>query len=385
MEECGFRIWVKFLWLRQKSYKLLNSKIFKGERRFLILLPPMKLFPGSLLFVLLLAMGGCKQDFDNTSKYKEVTVVYGLLNKDSTTHYIRIQKGYLIDGNAEVAAGIYDSIYYRNVLAVKMTPYLNGVQSGSPFTLTRVNGNDVGLPKESGTFASDSNILYRFTGTLNQDKSYKLEITNNESGALIHSETTLVKDFQINTPGKGVKLNLQSTSPAKVVFSPAENAGIYDLTVRFYYKEFSQADNSLLKDTFADIVLFRSLMVDYSTNNIVSELSANAVLGFLSSHLEHNNAVYREFNVQKGMRVIISAGGTELAKYLTSAIAQGGLASNEALPVYTDIQGGQGLFSSRYIKQVDSVLLSDRGLDSLACSDLAQGLRFKNHSGQICN
>src|SRR4051812_26573191 len=126
----------------------------------------MKKIPYSLFAILLFAIAGCKQDFDITSKYKEVTVVYGLLNQRETTHYIRIQKGYLIDGNAAVAGGISDSIYYPNILTVKLTPYFNGSVSGAAFTLTRVNGNDYGLPKETGTFASDSNILYRFTGRL---------------------------------------------------------------------------------------------------------------------------------------------------------------------------------------------------------------------------
>jgi hypothetical protein len=117
----------------------------------------------------------------------------------------------------------------------------------------------------------------------------------------------------------------------------------------------------------------------------VADLSASTLIGFLSNNLEHSTAVYREFNVQKGIQVIVSAGGTQLANYITSQMAQGGLASNEALPLYTNIDGGQGLFSSRYVKQVDSVLLSDRGLDSLACSELGRGLRFKNHSGLICN
>src|SRR5205085_1011044 len=130
---------------------------------------------------------------------------------------------------------ISDSIYYPNILAVKLTPYLNGAASGSPFTLSRVNGNDIGRPKEQGTFASDSNILYRFTGTLDENKTYKLQITNNESGTLIYSETALVHDFEVSTPRKVYtltdKISLQNNSPAKIVFAPAMNAGIYDLKV----------------------------------------------------------------------------------------------------------------------------------------------------------
>ncbi len=351
-------------------------------------------FASRCLLLALVFISGCKQDFDITANYKEVPVVYGLLNWKETTHYIRIQKGYLIDGNANVAAGISDSIYYPDVLTVQLIPYstLNGNQSGAIFTLSRVNGNDIGLPKESGIFASDSNILYTFNGTIDPNKRYALKVTNNSNSYIFKTQKVnnvegipFVKDFQINTPSKAAKLPLQNNSPAKIVFVPAENAGIYDLKIRFYYREYNQSDNALLKDTFAEILLLKSYMADYSSNNIVGELSATNVIGYLSSHLEHSNSIYREFNEQKGIQVIVAAGGSELTTYLNSQAAQGGLASNEALPPYTNIEGGQGLLSSRYYKQVDSVLLSDRGLDSLACGPLSSGLRFKNRNGLICN
>jgi hypothetical protein len=62
-----------------------------------------------------------------------------------------------------------------------------------------------------------------------------------------------------------------------------------------------------------------------------------------------------------------------------------GLATNEALPPYTNLDWClRSIFSSRYYKTIDSVLLSNDGLDTLACSPLTAGLRFKGSFGQIC-
>ena len=48
----------------------------------------------SFIAVLLITLfTGCKQDFDITADYIEVPVVYGLLNQQDDTSYIRIQKG----------------------------------------------------------------------------------------------------------------------------------------------------------------------------------------------------------------------------------------------------------------------------------------------------
>src|SRR5258708_36319295 len=93
----------------------------------------------AFLFIIL-SLAGCKQDFDVTSSYKEVPVVYGLLNQLENTHYVRIQKGYLIKGNAYVAAGVADSIYYNDNLVVKLTPLFNGSPSGQEITLEKING-----------------------------------------------------------------------------------------------------------------------------------------------------------------------------------------------------------------------------------------------------
>jgi hypothetical protein len=98
--------------------------------------------------------------------------------------------------------------------------------------------------------------------------------------------------------------------------------------------------------------------------------------------------VYREFNPQKGMQFKFAVGGEDLRKYISSRIAQGGLTSGEALPQYTNIKPdnqAQGIFSSRYFKQVDSVQLTLSGLDSLSCSEIMKPLRFRNQHGELCN
>src|SRR5688572_8137093 len=187
----------------------------------------------SIIAVLLITSNGCKQDFDITADYKEVPVVYGLLNWKETTHYIRIQKGYLIDGDASVAAGISDSIYYPDMLAVKLYAYVDNKLTFDSFTLSRVNGNDIGLPKETGAFASDSNILYTFNGTLYPAKRYKLKVTNKSNGFVFETKSsnglegiTLISDFEINSPVKATKIHLLNGSAAtNIVFTPAGNAG----------------------------------------------------------------------------------------------------------------------------------------------------------------
>ena len=51
----------------------------------------------------------CEEDFDITASYKDVTVVYGLLDLGDDTTYLRINKAFLGDGNALLMAQVEDS------------------------------------------------------------------------------------------------------------------------------------------------------------------------------------------------------------------------------------------------------------------------------------
>lgn len=336
-----------------------------------------------LLTLLISLFAGCKQDFDITAPYQEITVVYGLLNARETTHYVRIQKGFLIEGDAYAGAQVGDSIYYGDSLLVQIKTLPNG----STYTLTKVDGNNVGLPKDEGLFSNSINTLYKFTANLDEAKRYRLEITNTVSGKKISAEVDLVRDFETVVPFPAQKLSLKTVNPPNIVFYSARNAGIYDLKVRFPYLEYDATTDALMKDSFVEFYFYKSKFESdiQGGKNIVDEFNGAVVLNNLKNQLESRNDRYRRFNVNKGMTFTIYAGGVELANYANSQIAQGsGLASNEALPPYTNLTNAFGLFSSRYYKTIDSVLLSNDGLDTLACSPLTSGLRFKGSFGQIC-
>lgn len=351
-----------------------------------------KYFLITCLLVALAGINGCKQDFDITADYEEVPVVYGLFNYKENTHYLRIQKGFLYEGDAYVAAAVSDSIYYTDSLLVQFKTTGN---NPTVYTLQRIDGNTVSLPKEQGAFASTPNVLYTFTANLNPDKEYLLEITNTASGKKItlkknsdNSYLRLVKDFTIAVPFKAQKIVLRNTNPAKVSFFTAQNAGIYDLKIRFPYKEYNATTNALVKDTFIDFFLFRSRTVTdiIGGASVTNDIPANTLINSLKNSIGSCSDCYREFNVAVGMTFFFSAGGVELANYITSQQVQAsGLGSNEALPPYTNIDGGYGLVSSRNYQQVDSVLLNNDALDTLACSPQANGLRFKGSFGQLCD
>ncbi len=344
----------------------------------------------SFLALALIMLSGCKQDFQVTvSKYVDTPVIYGLLathdyGNDGNTHYIRIQKGYLLKGNAYLAAGVTDSIYYPDNLSVKLISS-NGF---STFTLSRVDGATVGLNKDTGIFANTPNYLYTFHQLLDSTRNYTLVVTKNGGAdTLAIASTALVNNWKIYSPSNlGLStIPFANASPATLTWSAASNAGVYDLTVRFFYREYIAATSTLSKDTFIDIPIFTSFIPTGSNNTVSYTLAASVFLSYMAEHITRDPLVYRTFNNQAGMQFKFAAGGTDLTNYFISQESQSGLTSSNALPAFTNVAGGVGLLSSREYQEVDNILLSNAGLDTLACDPTASFLNFKNSSGNICH
>jgi hypothetical protein len=336
-------------------------------------------FTGCTL-LLLLAFCGCKQELNVAGKYAETPVIYGLLNISNNTNYIRIEKGYLLQGNAYLATGIPDSIYYPNVLVVTLTDSNPATNTKQVFNLNRIDGNTVGLPKDSGLFSSTPNWLYSFNGSLNSNDVYLLDDSNTTSGVVARAQIMLVGGFQIFSPVTGIQIALQNYDPFNITWAAAPNGGLYDLTVRFFYEEMQNGSGIVTKDTFVDIPMLRS--ITSSQTQISQQFSQNVLINFLNNNLPNNPNIVRKF---EKMNFMFAAGGSELASFTASQQAQSGIASSNSLPPYSNISGGVGLLSSRIYEEVDSVLLTSEALDTLACSSTsASYLRFKNSVGQIC-
>src|SRR5690606_21255581 len=121
----------------------------------------------SLAFVF--GIQSCSEDFEVTAPYKDVTLVYGLLNMQDTAHYIRIQKAFLDENkNAFDMARQADSSFYRESdLEVVMKEIANGAMVGAPIPLSRVDMNLEGYPKKEGVFFTAPNYGYKFKKGLN--------------------------------------------------------------------------------------------------------------------------------------------------------------------------------------------------------------------------
>ena len=84
-------------------------------------------FLSILLFLSLIFITSCSTKLDVNAEYKDITVVYGLLNQNDSIHYIKINKAFIGDDNAYyMAADPKLSNYNPADLDVYMEEWRNG-------------------------------------------------------------------------------------------------------------------------------------------------------------------------------------------------------------------------------------------------------------------
>lgn len=293
----------------------------------------------------MLALISCRQDFDITSEYIEIPVVYGLLDREDTTHYVRIQRAF-VDTNtsALTIAPIFDSIYYPDVLDVTITDD----STDKVFRLERVIGDTIGLPKDPGLFNNEANVLYRFEAPLDIQRSYTLEVHHWEKGWTIQSQTTVVGPVVSIVPNAQYVVNWKGELDELIglAWRRAENAMVYDLQAYFDYWEYP-------KDNRQDSTLYSIpfTILQASVANLIAP-------DFIITHSYAPRVFYQELGAQipfdttvvrraKQVRFVLSAGGEALGMWVANQQVQQGVTAGNNLDVYTNIDGGTGLFSSR--------------------------------------
>lgn len=315
---------------------------------------------------------GCKNDLDVTADYKEITVVYGLLNQRDTAHYIKINKAYLGEGNAFLMAEVSDSVNYKAAdLDVKLEEYnANGVLTNT-FPLYRTVNE---IAKDTGLFANDANILYKLKHHLDSTRNYKLIINNNKTGNTITSQTNLIKGLTIQSPSLNSTINLIPVNnfPFTVKFKSEKYAQVYSLSIRFNYNDDA---SGVITNHFVD---WKFPNVKSNTANggedVLIPLDGEGLYRLIADQVPPAPAGTVRHSGK--LEFTFYAGGEQLSIYLDVNGVSNTLQQEK--PEYTNINNGLGIFSSRYNTTRGNITLSPQSLDSLINGRFTGELGFVN-------
>ena len=335
----------------------------------------------------------CSTDLDIAANWKEIPVVYALLNPTDTVHYIKVTKAFLDPKrSAFEVAQLTDSIFYKDSLVVSVKRKDQWGNVAQEYFPTLVDGNLIGLAKDSGTFANQPNWLYQLPLTIDNskngpDESYELIVQNVSSGLTASATTKAVKQFNLSYPPEDSNyllpaayintINETEYKDMRVAWKNAQNGRYYEMKIEFTYIEFENIPGAP-KDT---IVIEWKPVGNVSSTSISAgetlevSLSGESFYNFLSKTIGEKPNYTRslpKFPVKFNFFVA----GQELYDLLRVTQAQSGITGLQASPDYTNIENGLGLFSSRYNYTTIGFGFNANSIEVLVCGDITSNLNF---------
>ena len=313
------------------------------------------------IFLLLIStlFMACETDFEVNAEWKEVTVVYGLLDQSQQQQYIKINKAYLGDSDALQMASVADSVNYNpEDLEVKIFKVNYDEFNGSVDTLSFVTLYDTILEKDDGLFATDKNIIYTtptnpFFLTNNADeKDYILSIYNKKTKRIVSAKSNLIHELNLNIPPSKpmgfygiipnpVVLPLDK-SQTTVNWYHAKNGKIYQIIARIYYTDFFQNDTisnyidwTVHPDPYdGSSEMHYTFEGDVFVNTLATKIT-NTDTNLIARRLSH-------------IELFFTVGSEDLYTYMAVNEPFEGIVQER--PIFTNINNGIGLFSCRYNK-----------------------------------
>lgn len=306
-----------------------------------------------------LVLPACNSDLDVTAPYEENTVVYALLDKDSTTHYLKINKAFLGPGNAFEYAQVADSVEYADHQLDAVVEMLKDGQVVNTFEL-----RDTVWAHDPGIFAGPYQKLYYFTATLDSSATYRLVAA--AKGNHITAETPIVAKMTpsptiLSQPLRLVTVGGTYASPVMKWVSAA-NGRRYDFSYRFRW------DDIIGTDTIP-----RSFIQSLGTQ-VSSTLNGGESMGitmsgedfFQTVALRAGDNALVEKRIFRGVDLRWAVAGPALNDYLQLNNPISGLV--EERPSYSNVDNGYGIFSSRRFVEVEM-----NGLSAQTGPELAEG------------
>lgn len=339
-----------------------------------------------LAFALIVLLSACSTELDINAPYKNITVVEGLLNMRDSLQFIKINKGFLGEGDALVYAQIPDS----NEWAPEAIEYARVVRRLNGNTVATYDLRDTTIAnRDPGTFYGPEQRLYYFHDPqpyslliggvqtrvfLDQNSEYSLEmkVKGEEFGAT----TNIVNDFSFvgANQNPNVVVELMSGSNYGEYFlgwTSNTDGKRYVAEYRFNYKEVRNGVEGELK------TITSRLGTVVRTPGVVNESMSVSMAGRsffenIAASIPADAGVERRIFL--GLEFIVSVANEEFHTFLTLGEPVTGIIEDR--PAYSNVNNGYGIFASRYVKKISGKRLGPLALAELADGDITGPLRF---------
>lgn len=330
----------------------------------------------------------CSTEVDLLADYKEIPVVYCLLDQTQPKQYVRIQKAFLGPDNALTMAQEMDSIFYATQLNVVIEEWNNNTLTNS-WTLQ----TDTIPSRDPGLFYSGAYVIYSLnttTGMLNSNRTYKLRVRfASDPNKEAYSTTVLVKTFNfapVTANANSVQIvKVNPSSRISVSWNPSATGSFYQAALRFYYREQDINGNVSLKSTPEWV--FGSLEQAPGAVNALSLIyDPDAFYRFLVQSIPNDpNVVWRDGD---SISYTVYAAGEDLYTFMRVNSPSSSLVQER--PVYSNISTTDpatpmaiGVFGSRTKITKRNIQITQLTQDTLSRGYISCGLKFRDRNDAV--
>ena len=354
----------------------------------------------SVILTSLVLIASCEDDIDFAGDHVETPVLFGLLDKTDSLHYVKLTRTFGGSNNSLEVAQIADSSYFQDA-EIKIEEWAslppNNVNTK---VRTWVLRDTILTNKVPGAFYSPNQKVYYFkTETFNissppsvsdpnlnvalkDEATYKLIATINGGQIVVNAETKLVTGMAISQPSAAGALAFVKTVNGVKQYNQlslkanAGNAKVIDARIQFFFNEY-----------------FNGVPVEKSFIWKVGEANGDQISGSQATFVASGETFYtlvkdnctNDPTITKremtSIRVLMTGGSEELSKYILVNQPSSSLAQNK--PTFTNLSradGGPviGIFTSRMTNKQDKpkfnpTIPNQRALDYLSLKELCTG------------
>ncbi len=351
------------------------------------------------LLALAIAGGvGCSTDVELNAPYKSQTIVFGLLDTQVDTQWVKVNRTWLGTGNNLDYALIQDSSEYKDG---EFVGTINEVVNGSVLNSYALIDTLLENKDEDGIFFAPEHKAYYFLtpSGLNDEAVYEIDLDFNTKED-VRSTTNIVASVpgSITFPPQGnptFKLNWATVDNSGNVtytapvfkWSSTDNASRYEASINIYFTEYVWSDlahTELVSSTPRMLEWF--VGTERSNSGVAGEVINLKVEGigffkFLQSRLTADPFVTRSFGIydeeeqfSSAFDFVLTIANEDLDTYLSINEPITNIVQER--PEFTNVINGLGLWASRSTETASGVGYTTGTMRALRQSEFTSALNF---------
>jgi hypothetical protein len=340
----------------------------------------------------------CSTKVELNADYKPMTIVFGLMDPDQDTQFVKINKTWLGDGDNLVYALDRDSSEYpTGAFMGTVTRYNDGQPTNDVYPIEEIILEN---KDEGGIFFSPTYKAYYFvtSGGVNTSSTYQLDLDFADKDDVTAS-TTIVDPVQNNgnitqPPVDVDAYNFQLVTPNssgnitfndfKAKWQASENAKRYEVYLDFHYREYRFEDDAhtIPVDDGTPKVLswfLGSENASYTYEELEKKINWKQFFELCAQRIPVDSKVIRRIGTYDGSHhdvfdFILVVANDELSTFMDVNSPVTGIIQER--PEYTNIGNGLGLFASRLEQRLEGLAISSSSVTALVESEITASLGF---------